>query len=334
MARGAQQLCGPTTLVPANDMVQSSSPTSARPSNTLRSSGDLRVDRRLLYAQGAAAAGDYAAAADILEQTLDLSPDWAPLWLALAESREKLGRSEQAAFAYERAAALDASGALGVAMHLARFGAGPTPETAPKPYVRALFDDYADRFDTHLTGPLSYRGPPLLRCALERIGAAHFAAVVDLGCGTGLCGAQFRAASQHLTGVDLSPRMIETARAKAIYDRLVVGSNEDFLRAQPGGSASLVLAADVLVYTGDLAPVLAAVRHTLASGGYFAFTLQRAEEGTYRVGSDLRYAHGEAYVRAAARAEGLEITLLEETATRREAGADVPGLVVVTTTPG
>lgn len=306
----------------------------ADPSTQLRSSGNLVADRRFRYARAAAADGDHAAAAELLEQTLDHAPGWAPLWLALAESRERLGRSEDAAFAYERAAALDPSGALGVAMHLARIGKRPTPETAPEPYVRALFDDYADRFETHLAGPLSYRGPQLLRCALERLGATHFATVVDLGCGTGLCGAEFRAESMHLTGVDLSPRMIEAARGKAVYDRLAVGSNEDFLRAEPAGSVSLVLAADVLVYTGDLAPILSAVRQTLAPGGRFAFTLQLAEAGTYRVGTDLRYAHGEAYVRAVALAEGLEIAMLEQAAKRREAGVDVPGLVVVTVAPG
>jgi predicted TPR repeat methyltransferase len=287
------------------------------------------VDRRFRYAQAAAAEGDHAAATEIFEQTLDLAPDWAPLWLALADSREKLGRSEDAAIAYAQAAALDPTGALGVAMHLARIGSRAAPEAAPQPYVRALFDDYADRFETHLTGALSYRGPDLLRRALERHGVSYFSNVVDLGCGTGLCGGQFRALCEHLTGVDLSARMIEAARAKAIYDRLVIGPNEDFLRGEPAGCASLVLAADVLVYTGDLAPVFSGVRRVLAPGGRFAFSLQRAESGTYRVGSDLRYAHAESYVRDVACVEGLEIILLEGAATRREAGADVPGLVVV-----
>jgi predicted TPR repeat methyltransferase len=303
-------------------------PTSARPSADFRSSGDLVVDRRFLYARAAAAEGDHAAAAEMLEQALELAPSWAPLWLALAEAREKLGRTEAAA-AYAEAAALDRSGALGAQLHLARIAAASAPKAAPESYVRALFDEYAERFEAHLTRTLAYRGPALLECALERVGAVHFETVIDLGCGTGLCGDEFRRISRYLAGVDLSPCMIEAARAKRIYDRLAVASNQDFLRAEPAGSASLVLAGDVLVYCGDLAPILAAVRRVLAPLGYFAFTLQHAPAGTYRVGPDLRYAHGEDYVRDIARESALDVILLEQLTTRVEAGTPVPGLLVV-----
>jgi len=254
--------------------------------------------------------------------------DWATLTHA-ADMLDKLGRPKDAAAAYEHAAALDSSGVLGVPLHLARCGTRPAPEVAPEAYLRALFDDYADHFETHLTGQLSYHGPALLQRALERLGATHFGTVVDLGCGTGLCGAQLRCESLHLTGVDLSPRMIEAARAKKIYDRLTVASIEDFLRAEPERSASLVVAADVLVYTGCLAPILSAVRRVLAPGGRFACTLQRAPTGTYCVGSDLRYAHGEDYVREIARGAGLAIRLMEQVPIRTEAGEPVPGLVVI-----
>ncbi len=301
----------------------------ARPAADFRSSGDLVVDRRFLYARAAAAEGDHAAAAELLGQTLELAPCWAPLWIALGDTLAKLGRADAAAAAYENAAALDPSGIFAVQLRLARCGTRPAPDAAPDAYVRALFDDYADRFETHLAGTLSYRGPALLQSALDRLGLTRFATIVDLGCGTGFCGAEFRSACQSLTGVDLSPRMIEAARAKQIYDRLAVASNEDFLGAEPERGASLVLAADVLVYTGRLGPILAAARRVLAPGGCFAFTLQRAEAGPYRVGSDLRYAHGEDYVRDAAREAGLRVALLEQATTRIEAGEPVPGLVVV-----
>ena len=46
--------------------------------------------------------------------------------------------------------------------------------------------------------------------------------MLDLGCGTGLAGAAFRPHVDWLAGVDLSPKMIEVARAKGLYDRLAV----------------------------------------------------------------------------------------------------------------
>ena len=169
----------------------------------------------------------------------------------------------------------------------------------------------------------------LLADALKRLGAERFGDVIDLGCGTGLCGAAFRASSDRLTGVDLSPRMIEVARGKQIYDRLEVGAIDDFLVREPERSARLILAADVFVYVGDLAPIFAAARKTLQPTGFLAFTLQQARDGAYRMGSDMRFSHSEAYVRTVARAVGLRIALIEPVSIRKDAGLETPGLIVV-----
>ena len=294
-----------------------------------RSSGDLIADRRYAYAQASAREGDEAAAAELLEQTLELVPNWAPAWFALAQIHEKLGRADRALDAFARAAALDPQDELGARLNLARFGAAATPNAASQTYVRGLFDQYADHFDEHLTQKLHYRGPDLLAEATSRLGRTSFKNMIDLGCGTGLGGAAFRSRVEHLAGVDLSPRMVEVARATKLYDRLECGELEAFLDREPAMSADLILAADVLVYIGDLAPVFHAVSRVLEPQGLFAFTVQRGAEDSYLVGADLRFAHGETYVRAATEASGLQIVLLEEASTRRDAGTDVPGLVVV-----
>ena len=54
----------------------------------------------------------------------------------------------------------------------------------------------------------------------------------------------------NLTGVDLSPAMIEQAKAKKLYDRLVCADLAEFLTAETAAETryQLVLAADVLVY--------------------------------------------------------------------------------------
>jgi len=304
-------------------------PEADRRSPTLRTSGDLVVDRRFIYAHSAAAEGDHAAAAELLEQTLELAPQWAPLWLALATAYEKTGRPDEAVAAFSRAAEFDFDGELGAGLHLARLGSARTPAGAPENYIRGLFDQYADRFEAHLIEGLAYRGPGLLADALARLGVEHFGHVIDLGCGTGLCGARFRAASDRLTGVDLSPRMIIEARGKGVYDRLETGGIADFLAREPARSANLVLAADVFVYFGDLAPVFAAASRVLEPAGLFAFTLQRASDGDYELGPDMRFSQSEAYVKRVARGAGLSIALLEQASTRKDAGADAPGLVVV-----
>lgn len=296
------------------------------------SSGDLTADRRYLYAKAAAREQDYASAAELLEQTLELVPTWAPLWFDLAAAYEKLGLLDKAVSAFARADGFDRGRQLGADLHLARLGAARPPAAASEAYVRGLFEQYAERFDSHLEGLLSYCGPMLLAEAIARLGAAHFTATIDLGCGTGLCGAAFRARSDNLSGIDLSPRMAALARQRQIYDRLEIGPIGEFLAGEPAGSASLLLAADVLVYFGDLAPIFAQAARALASGGLFAFTLQHALQQTedgYALGAELRFSHHESYVRWAAAAAGLRIALMEEASMRKELGAPTPGLLVI-----
>ena len=61
----------------------------------------------------------------------------------------------------------------------------------PPAYVRALFDQYAPRFEAALVDDLGYRGPALLFKAVLSVRAAvrkpaFFKRAIDLGCGTGL----------------------------------------------------------------------------------------------------------------------------------------------------
>ncbi len=132
-------------------------------------------------------------------------------------------------------------------------GIAPVPPRAPVGYVAAHFDGYADHFDVHLCQTLHYRGPELLQEALTRLGlpSATPLDVLDAGCGTGLAGPLFRSWARQLDGVDLSPRMLARARDRGCYDRLDVGELTQTMLARPR-SYDLVLAADVLVYFGDL----------------------------------------------------------------------------------
>lgn len=299
------------------------------------SSGDLIADRRFAWARDCEAKGDLQAAADLLLQALELTPGYASAWFALGEIREKLGDRAGAIAAFGKAREADAEDRHGAVLNLIRLGAGAATDMPPA-YVRALFDHYAPAFDKALTEGLDYRAPALLLNAVEtacrKTGrAAHFGAMLDLGCGTGLAGAVFRPLVDRLVGVDLSPRMIEQARAKTLYDRLDVSDDVQFLAAEHAAGAvyDLILAADVFVYLSDLAPVVAAAARVLAPGGFFAFTLETHPGDGIILGAALRYAHGADHARAALACAGLNLLSLEAAATRREKGLPVPGLVVV-----
>lgn len=294
------------------------------------SSGNLSADRRFATAQMLRAEGDFAAAADVIRQALELAPGWAEGRFALAESLADSGRAEDAVAAYRAYIDLDPADSMGAAARLALLGAAPTPAVLPPAYIGRLFDEYAPRFDSALTERLNYRGPELLREAVARVWPRPFSRVFDLGCGTGLSGAAFRDVAAWLGGVDLSPAMVKKAQAKKIYDHLEAGDMGAALWAleEP---CELILAADVLVYVGDLTGLFAAVRSKLSVGGLFAFTVQRAGSGDYALGREQRFSHSRGYLERCADAADFEIALLEDVVTRQEAGKDVPGLVAVLT---
>ena len=310
------------------------------------SSGDLLADRRYRYAEACLADGDHAGAADLAEQALEIAPRYAPAWLLLGRAREGLAaRGDDPALraaatrAYACALDIDPDDTLGVRAHLVRLGGGNGLPALSPAYIRALFDDYAPRFERHLVGGLGYVGPELIRDALAAE-PARFAVALDLGCGTGLVGATIRDRVGHLTGIDLSPGMLALARTKThhgrpLYDRLVEGDLLTFLAAEPPACADLCLAADVLIYVADLVPVLAEIARVLRPGGLAAFTVQSHDGDDGVLGVDGRYAHADAHIAAAASEAALEIVLLRAADVRREAGRPVPGRVAVLhRTPG
>jgi predicted TPR repeat methyltransferase len=157
----------------------------------------------------------------------------------------------------------------------------------------------------------------------------RFKTAIDLGCGTGLAGAAFAATTSEIIGIDLSPRMIELARATALYAELEVAEIVEGLGRRADASADLVLAADVLIYLHDLAPVLREVKRVLRPGGLLAFTAETHDGAGVILNAGLRYAYSADYVREELAGCGLSLERLEQISTRHEGGIPVPGLVAV-----
>jgi predicted TPR repeat methyltransferase len=205
---------------------------------------------------------------------------------------------------------------------------GHAPDAAPPDYVRNLFDHYAERFDRHLVNELDYRTPDyLLRIIREKIGSEEKYDILDLGCGTGLCGPIFRGLAKTLTGVDLSRKMLDKARERHLYDELLEGDITAV--AQSVQSAyDLIIAADVFVYLGDLSRLFTACKGALRPSGLFAFSVEAAHDGeTYVLRSTGRYAHSAEYIRTLAEVTGLEEIRLLQVAVRKERGIPITGYV-------
>jgi len=294
------------------------------------SSGDPLLDRRFQWADGLLGRGEPRAAAELLEETLARAPEFIAGWFLLGHAREQAGERRGAIEAYRRALALDRDDRLGAGLRLARLGEREASGAMPRAYVRTLFDQYAARFDGELRDALHYRGPELLRRAIDKVFGAdrRFARALDLGCGTGLMGEVMRGRTDELVGVDLSPAMLAAAEQRRIYDRLAIDDLVSFLATEEQ-PFDLIVAADVFVYLDDLAPVLHLAALRLAASGAIAFSVETHAGHGVILRDTLRFAHGEPHVRAAAAEAALDVAYLAKGSTRIEKNSPVEGLLAV-----
>ncbi len=192
-------------------------------------------------------------------------------------------------------------------------------------YVRHLFDQFSADYDSRMIGQLAYAAPQILRDLADLvIPGRENLSILDLGCGTGLAGMVFKARAARLDGIDLSPAMVLKARAQGIYDSLIVGDIETSLT----GTYDLVVAADTLVYLGDLAALFRTVHAHLSPEGYFLFTTEAKDADGFELGPKRRWRHSEAYLREEAALAGFSVAGLVAASPRTEANQPVPGLAV------
>jgi predicted TPR repeat methyltransferase len=269
-------------------------------------------------------AGERLAQAEAaLQRALALDPRQPAALDNLGEVQLRQQRPEQAREAFEAAQAL-APQSPERAFKLAALR-GETPPRPPEAFVRKLFDDMADGFEERLIEGLGYRFPLELEPLLPQADALD---VLDLGCGTGLAAPALRPRARRLEGVDLSARMLDHARARALYDALHEASLLDYLRSQPAASWDLLVAADVFIYVGELGPVFEQARRVLRVGGCLLGSLecpQAPVEAGYVLQPSGRYAHLPAYAESLARGCGFEVDLSQPLPLRREHGQMLAG---------
>jgi len=297
-------------------------------------------------------------------RALDLAPEFGDAWYNLSTTLIRMGRIHDGLIAHgkavaawpehqqsrqevirallllgenERAAGLlrewlaDAPGNP-VAQHMLASAEGArAPDRASDGYVQQVFDGFASSFDAKLEA-LSYRAPALVTQALVALVGTPAAtlAIVDAGCGTGLCGPGLRPFARHLAGCDLSAGMLRRARARGLYDALHQAELTHYLATQPA-AFDAVVSADTLCYFGALEDALAAARLSLRPDGRLVFTVEALADGRaddHVLQSNGRYAHGENYLRRVLAASGFDDLRLQRETLRLEAGEPVPGWLV------
>ncbi len=184
------------------------------------------------------------------------------------------------------------------------------PRATPVAILKRQFDSVADIYDDTQLGELDYNGHMVVYDAfMEHVRPAvgdngSDMRMLDLGCGTGLCGEMLRSGVGVLTGVDLSAEMLAIARARkgddgrAIYDHLVQAEARIYLQRHAPQAFDMVVMANLLSYFGDLAPFFRGAHNILADGGYLIFTADEEPQGGYSFDKERAlFSHSEEYLR-------------------------------------
>jgi predicted TPR repeat methyltransferase len=299
----------------------------------LRSSQQARAlaprdfDIAFEHAKALLRAGHALEAARLLEDLLKAREDHAQAWVWLGRARLKLDEVPAARLAFERAKSLDADDP-GIA-HFYAAATGTLPKAVETDYIRNLFDDFADDFEHTLVDLLSYDTPLQLARFLQRQGADAAARVLDLGCGTGLLATHLARPGRVIDGVDLSPRMLERARAKGLYSELHAAEIGEFLRATHE-AWDLIVATDVFIYIADAGASFAPTLARLTPGGCFGFSIETsAGDDTELLPQTGRYRQSPARMTRELADAGFVDIAQESIVLRLESGKPVAGALFV-----
>jgi predicted TPR repeat methyltransferase len=202
--------------------------------------------------------------------------------------------------------------------------------TSPPDYITSLFDAYADHYEPHLLKALDYKLPDLLLNAVLVIQplAPNTLSILDLGCGTGLCGQVFKTYAHTLVGVDLSTKMLDVAAGKNIYTQLVPDDITHFL-SNNNAAYDLILAGDVFVYMGDLTTVFNEISKNLAPNGFFAFNTEISLDDDFKVNQSGRFAHSNIYLERLAEQFHLTCAQHQKIVTRMQNNEPVYGYLFI-----
>ena len=273
--------------------------------------------------------GEYQKAINCYQKVVQINPNLAEARNNLGLSYQELGEYQKAINCYQKAIHLynhalvlnpnnlRAYNNREIALHLLNSQAGVTTKTASEDYIKTLFDDYAKRFDHHLTTILDYKVPQFLINSLYTLIGSDliFDNVIDLGCGTGLSGKEFRPISKRLVGIDLSPKMIEIAEGKRIYDLIENIEVNKYLETK-SEKYDLFIATDLLIYVGDPTQLFSNISKTSKAKAIFLFSTESTQDKDYILTNQGRYAHSEEYIHRLAKLNKFTILNVENATIR------------------
>ena len=257
------------------------------------------------------------------KQAIVLKPDYAESYYNLGNTLQKLDRLEEAKVSYTQAIALEPEHSS--AKHMLRALTGEKSLTAPRDYVERLFDNYAAKFDSSLVDNLEYEIPRVIAEMIIKDSKFDLlGTITDLGCGTGLFGAEIKQFCKHLEGIDLSKKMLDEAKKKNIYNKLI---NQDILTYLSNASLNFdyFVSTDVFVYIGDLSDVFRLIKSRNKTGGKLAFSTEDYDGDGFFLEQSGRYSHSKKYIESLCKKYSYKLLHFETQNLRKEKNKKISG---------
>lgn len=211
-------------------------------------------------------------------------PDHPPAVYGLACCRKEEGNYEDAIRLFKQAIELKNNDYPEAEYALAQIDSSVVPHTIPLAMLTSYFNKQAPNFNDEYFGNKHFRGPDLLLEASATVLNKNDLIMLDLGCGTGQCGKEFKEhkLAKEITGVDISKPMLAQARGlkqnyRPVYDHLVEKDMLFYLESATAQHFDLITASLVFHYQSDLAKLLTACKKVLKPGAVILFTARKAE---------------------------------------------------------
>ena len=256
-------------------------------------------------------------------QAMALKPDFPEACYNLGVTLKELGRLNEAKASYAKSIALKPDYAE--AKHMLAALSGETTATAPRAYVEGLFDNYAANFESSLVDKLEYKIPKVLAEMIVKDSKFDLlGSVLDLGCGTGLFGVEIKKFCERLEGIDLSGKMLDEAKEKNVYNKLI---KEDILAYLSNASLNFdyFVSTDVFIYIGDLSDTFRFIKSRNKKSGKFAFSTEIYDGEDFFLEQSGRYSHSKKYIEGLCKKFGYELSHFEIQALRKDKNQFIRG---------
>ena len=241
-------------------------------------------------------------------RVLEIDPQHALAIQELGNYYLHIKENDRAIECFEKYLSLVEEDACGAKLKLSYLNAGEMPDRQPDQLVRQTYEKKARTWDQDVArADMAFLGPQHVKQAIENLNlASQQLSVLDIGCGTGLCGVYLKNFAKTLHGVDLSPEMLALAKKKNIYHDLVCSDIESYLDSS-ASSYDLVVGSGVLIFFGNLQPVIDRIAQHTNKNGHLIFTVYKSNGDDIEIRDNMHFAHSENYVRQVADKAGFAV---------------------------